>query len=64
MFYFMDSLCNDQVLRYCAEFCILLARKCSLGSVFLVNDVLSHFTLLLRNGKLRLAKFDNLALHT
>ena len=31
-----------------------------MGRVFLVNDVLSRVTLLLRNGKERLAKFGNL----
>ena len=64
MFYFVGSLCNDKVLRHLLNFCILLVWKYKLGRVFPVNDVLSHFTLLLRNRKKRLAKFGNLAPHT
>ena len=56
MFYFMGSLWNDQVLSH-FEFCIVLAQKYKLGRVFLVNEVLSRFILLLRSR-------NNLAPHT
>ena len=41
----------------------VLFGNIKLGRVFFINDVLSRFTLFLRNVKRRLTKFDKLAPH-
>ena len=64
LFYYVRSLCNDQVFRHLLNFVYCLVWKYKLGRIFPVQEVLSLFTLLLRNGKGRLAKFGNLVLHT